>query len=50
MKVIAAAAAATTLCIYRVAQKTAHFHLLDVKLIELCEISTEFHNYWQTYT
>jgi len=27
------------------AQKTAHFHLLDVKLIQLCEISTKFYNF-----
>jgi len=31
--------------VYRVTQKqTAHFHLLDVKLIQLCEISTEFYH------
>jgi len=25
---------------------TAHFHLFDVKLIELCELSTEFYNFF----
>jgi len=35
--------------IYRVTQKL-HISMLDVKLIWLCEISTKFYNFWQTYT
>jgi len=31
-------------------KKPAHFHLLDVKLILLCEISTKFYIFWQSYT
>jgi len=43
-------ASAYQLQLYRVARKTAHFFLLDVKLIWLCKISTEFYNFWHTYT